>query len=154
MGRLFALLWFCVPLLLVACGNGDDDGRRLGEIIAGAWYRGYAPGDVTIEGDTDLTPDNLTYDRFEFSGDGDYNGMVRKGTFESYDSSDMLINKGNYQCDNNNLKLQVTSPDPLTILAQVTDFSDDHIRLRYVLDQYNITVTLLLHRQRGTPAQP
>lgn len=142
-----------LPFLLTACGTGDDDGRRLGELIVGTWYRGWGEGDVIIEGSTSLTPENLTYDYFVFSGDGDYNGMVRKGEFASYDTDGELINRGNYQCDNSNLKLQVTEPDPMTILARVESFSEECIRICYVYDEVDLTVTLVLHRQRGTPSQ-
>lgn len=41
-------------VFLTACGGGDDDGRRLGEMIVGTWQRGWGEGDVVIDGDTDL----------------------------------------------------------------------------------------------------
>ena len=78
-------------VFLTACGGGDDDGRRLGEMIVGTWQRGWGEGDVVIDGDTDLGPDNFTYDQFVFRGDGNYNGMVRKGTFTAYDTEGMVI---------------------------------------------------------------
>ena len=28
-------------LFFVSCGGGDDDGRRLGEVIVGTWQRGW-----------------------------------------------------------------------------------------------------------------
>lgn len=92
----------------MACGGGDDDGRRLGDSIVGTWQRGWGPGDVVIDGDTDLEPESFVYDQFVFRSDGAYNGMVRKGTFSSYDTEGEIIYEGDYQCDNNNLKLQYT----------------------------------------------
>ena len=60
-------------LFVFACGGGDDDGRRLGEVIVGTWQRGWGEGDVVIEGDTDLRPENFAYDQFVFNDDGSYN---------------------------------------------------------------------------------
>ncbi len=145
MKRLLILL---LPLMLMACGGGDDDGRRLGELIVGTWQRGWGEGDVVIEGDTDLEPDNFTYDQFIFRGDGAYNGMVRKGTFSAYDNSGNVIYEGDYQCDNNNLKLQYFDEGGVkrTILAQVVEFSDSFIRFRYEEEQYNITVAFIIRK--------
>ena len=142
------LLLLLLPLMLMACGTGDDDGRRLGELIVGTWQRGWGEGDVVIEGETDLEPDNFTYDQFVFRGDGSYNGMIRKGTFSAYDYNGKIIYEGDYQCDNNNLKLQYFDEEGSrrTILAQVTDFSDDTIRFRYEEEQYNITVTFIIRK--------
>ena len=78
-------------LCLFSCSGGDDDGRRLGEEIVGTWQRGWGEGDIIIEGDPDTKPDNLTYDLFYFYGDGDYNGMVRKGSFLSVDTEGEMI---------------------------------------------------------------
>ena len=135
-------------VFLTACGGGDDDGRRLGEMIVGTWQRGWGEGDVVIDGDTDLGPDNFTYDQFVFRGDGNYNGMVRKGTFTAYDTEGMVIYEGDYQCDNNNLKLQYLDEggSKRTILAQVIEFSDTSIRFRYEEEQYSITVTFIIRK--------
>lgn len=145
MKRLLILL---LPLMLMACGGGDDDGRRLGELIVGTWQRGWGEGDVVIEGDTDLEPDNFTYDQFVFRGDGAYNGMVRKGTFSAYDDLGRIIYEGDYQCDNNNLKLQYFDEGGTKriILAQVVEFSDSFIRFRYEEEQYHITVTFIVRK--------
>ena len=128
----------------LACGGGDDDGRRLGEMIVGTWQRGWGEGDVIIEGDTELTPDNFTYDRFEFHGDGSYNGMVRKGTFVAYDINGFIIFEGNYQCDNHNLRLEPNGAEKM--LAQVVSFTDDTIVLRYENEDYNVTVTIIVRK--------
>ena len=120
----------CSLFTLISCGGGDDDGRRLGDSIVGTWQRGWGPGDVVIDGDTDLEPENFVYDQFVFRSDGAYNGMVRKGTFSSYDTEGEIIYEGDYQCDNNNLKLQYT----------------DSIRFRYEEEQYNITVTFIIRK--------
>ena len=141
------LLTFLFPLstfLLTACGGGDDDGRRLGEVIVGTWQRGWNEGDVVIEGETDTTPENLTYDHFVFLGDGSYNGMVRKGSFAAYDTYGDIIYEGNYQCDNHNLKLEPTGSN--AILAQVVSFTDDTILLKYTFEEYNITVKLIVRK--------
>ena len=135
-------------ILFTACGGGDDDGRRLGDLIVGTWQRGWGEGDVVIEGDTDLDPENFTYDQFVFRGDGDYNGMVRKGTFSSYDTYGELIYEGDYLCDNNNLKLQYLDDDGTkrTILAQVVDFDAASIRIRYEEEQYNIALSIIIRK--------
>ena len=137
-----------LPLMLMACGTGDDDGRRLGEMIVGTWQRGWGEGDVVIEGDTDLEPENFAYDQFVFRGDGSYNGMVRKGTFSSYDEFGRIIYEGEYQCDNNNLKLQYTDEEGVkrSILAQVVAFDETSIRFRYEEERYNITVTFIIRK--------
>lgn len=133
---------FILLLLLTSCGGGDDDGRRLGENIVGIWQRGWEEGDVVIEGNDEIRPENFTYDRFEFHDDGTYNGMVRTGTFITYDTSGELIFEGNYQCDNYNLKLRPTSGEA-TIVAQVESFSEKTIILRITIDiDVYIKVTL------------
>ena len=138
----------CSLFTLTSCGVGDDDGRRLGDYIVGTWQRGWGTGDVIIDGDTDLEPENFVYDQFVFRSDGTYNGMVRKGTFSSYDTEGSIIYEGDYQCDNNNLKLQFVDEDGAkrTILAQVTEFTDTSIRFRYEEEQYNIAVTFIIRK--------
>ena len=135
-------------IFMTACGTGDDDGRRLGDMIVGTWQRGWGEGDVVIEGDTNLKPENFTYDQFVFRGDGDYNGMVRKGTFSSYNTHGEVIYEGDYLCDNNNLKLQYLDESGVkrTILAQVVDFDESSIWIRYEEDQHNITVTFIVRK--------
>lgn len=135
-------------LLTLSCGGGDDDGRRLGELIVGTWQRGWGEGDVVIEGDVNLKPEELSYDRFVFLDDGSYNGMVRKGSFTAYDTFGDIIITGSYQCDNSNLKL-VPSSGEGTILAQVLSFTDDTVYLRYTNEEYNVTVTVVI--RRGAP---
>jgi hypothetical protein len=117
-------------------------------MIVGTWQRGWGEGDVVIEGNTELEPDNFTYDQFVFRGDGAYNGMVRKGSFSAYDDYGRIIYEGDYQCDNNNLKLQYIDTDGIkrTILAQVVEFSDTSIRFRYEEEQHNITVTFIIRK--------
>ena len=139
-------------IFMTACGGGDDDGRRLGDNIVGTWQRGWGEGDVVIEGDTDLKPENFTYDKFVFRADGDYNGMVRKGTFSSYDTYGDIIYEGDYLCDNNNLKLQYLDDDGTkrTILAQVVDFDATSIRIRYEEEQYNIALSIIIRKVLDT----
>ena len=140
----------CVAALffIVGCGSGDDDGRRLGEIIVGIWQRGWGEGDVVIEGDTELGPENFLYDRFVFNDDGSYNGMLRKGSFVAIDVDGDIISEGTYQCDNHNLKLESVDGQGRrqTILALVESFTDDTIQLQYVSDDYNVTVTLIIRK--------
>ena len=132
--------------LLFACGGGDDDGRRLGDVIVGTWQRGYGPGDVIIDGDTELEPENLTYDQFIFHGDGSYNGMKREGTFVTLDDRGEVIYEGDYLCDNDNLKLIFEDEGKKqTILAQVLAFTDDTIRLTW--QNESVIVTLIIRKE-------
>lgn len=142
------LLILLLPLMLMACGTGDDDGRRLGELIVGTWQRGWEEGDVVIDGDTDLQPDNFTYDKFVFRDDGNYNGMVRKGTFTAYDTEGEVIYEGDYQCDNNNLKLTYLDENGTkrSLLAQVVSFTENTILIRYDYEQKGITVTFIIRK--------
>ena len=135
-------------VFLTACGGGDDDGRRLGEMIVGTWQRGWGEGDVVIDGDTDLGPDNFTYDQFVFRGDGNYNGMVRKGTFTAYDTEGMVIYEGDYQCDNSNLRLEFLDEGgrKQKILAQIVSFTEHEILLRYDSDEWGVTVSLKIRK--------
>jgi hypothetical protein len=135
-------------LCLFGCSGGDDDGRRLGEVIVGTWQRGWNEGDIIIEGDPDMMPDDFTYDLFYFYGDGGYNGMVRNGSFQTVDTDGDIIYEGTYQCDNNNLKLDCVNSDgePRKILAQVLSFTDNQMQIRYVNDEYDITVTIIIRK--------
>ena len=137
----------CLAALFSAlsCGGGDDDGRRLGEIVVGTWQRGWGENDVIVEGDTELSPENFAYDRFEFNADCSYNGMVRKGTFVAYDTYGNIIYEGTYQCDNHNLKLEPSTGEG-KMLAQVVSFTDDTVILRYENEDYNITVTFIVRK--------
>ena len=137
----------CLAALFFAlsCGGGDDDGRRLGEIIVGTWQRGWGEGDVIVEGDTELSPENFAYDRFEFNADGSYNGMVRKGTFVAYDTYGNIIYEGTYQCDNHNMKLEPSTGEG-KMLAQVVSFTDDTVILCYENEDYIITVTFIVRK--------
>ena len=55
-------LLFLLSFLLLSCGGGDDDGQRLGEVIVGTWQRGWDKGDIVIDGDTELKPEDFAYD--------------------------------------------------------------------------------------------
>lgn len=145
---LLLLFTFHFSLLAVSCSGGDDDGRRLGEEIVGTWQRGWNEGDIIIEGDTSVLPENLTYDLFYFYGDGDYNGMVRNGSFLTVDTDGEMIFEGTYQCDNNNLKLDCvnSSGERRKILAQVLLFTDNQMQIRYVMDEYDVTVTVIIRK--------
>ena len=135
-------------LCLFSCSGGDDDGRRLGEEIVGTWQRGWNEGDIIIEGDPDTKPDNFTYDLFYFYGDGKYNGMVRDGSFLTVDTDGEMIFEGTYQCDNNNLKLDCVNSEGESrkILAQVLRFTDKEMQIRYVNDEYDVTVTVIIRK--------
>ena len=132
-------------LFFVSCGGGDDDGRRLGEVIVGTWQRGWGEGDVVIEGDMELEPENFAYDQFVFSGDGSYNGMVRKGSFVAYDINGFFIFEGNYQCDNHNMKLEPSTGEG-KLLAQVVSFTDNTILLKYENEEYGLTLTFIVRK--------
>ncbi|MBR3111418.1 MAG: hypothetical protein IKH35_09575 [Prevotella sp.] len=138
------LFTFHFSFLTTSCGGGDDDGRRLGEVIVGTWQRGWGEGDVVIEGDTDLRPENFAYDQFVFNDDGSYNGMVREGTFIAYDTYGNVIFEGKYQCDNHNMRLEPDGEGKM--LAQVVYFTDDTLQLRYENEQYNVTVTFIVRK--------
>ena len=131
-------------LCLYSCDGGDDDGRRLGEVIVGTWQR----DEIIIDGDTSIKPEDLTYDLFYFYGDGDYNGMVRNGSFLTVDTDGEMIFEGTYQCDNNNLKLDCvnSSGEPRKILAQILSFTDNQMQIRYVIDEYDVTVTVIIRK--------
>ena len=143
------LLLLLLPLLfLTGCGGGDDDGRRLGDHIVGTWQRGWEEGDVVIEGDTEWRPEDFSYDLFVFRDDGNYNGMVRNGSFAAYDIFGDIIYEGNYRCDNNNLKLEFKDEEGIkrTILAQVLMFSEEFLQIKYENESPAITVTLILKK--------
>ena len=145
---LSTIIYFTIILssfLITSCGGGDDDGRRLGEIIVGTWQRGWGEGDVIIEGDTELTPENFAYDQFIFMDDGSYNGMVRKGTFIAYDTFGNTIFEGNYQCDNHNMRLEPFTGEG-KLLAQVVSFTDNTVKLRYENEDYYVTVTFIVRK--------
>lgn len=125
--------------LIIACGGGDDDGRRLGETIIGTWQR----GEVIIDGEADLNPEDINLDKFVFRADGDYNGMVRKGSFVTMDAEGKTVLEGNYKCDNSTLRLESSQQ---VIVAQVMAFTDDTIQLRYVLESYHVTILLTLRK--------
>ena len=125
--------------LIVACGGGDDDGRRLGETIVGTWQC----GEVVIDGDTELQPEDINLDKFVFQADGTYNGMVRQGSFVAMDIEGETVMEGSYKCDNSTLRMESGRQ---VIVAQVAAFSDDMIQLRYVNETYHVTVSLTLRK--------
>ena len=135
-------------LFFLGCTGGDDDGRRLGEMIVGTWQRGWGEGDVVIDGDTELQPENFTYDKFIFNNDGTYNGMVRKGTFVTIDKEGEVIFEGDYQCDNSNLRLEFLDEGgrKQKILAQIVSFTEYEILLRYDSDEWGVTVSLKIRK--------
>lgn len=133
----------CLAALIftLACGTGDDDGSRLGDQIVGTWYR----TDLTIEGESPVDPEDLTYHHFIFSGDGSYNGMVRSGSFSAISRYGNLIYEGTYKCDNNNLRLEYNDEGKTQkIHAQVVSFTSEQILLRYENEEYGVTVNLTL----------
>ena len=125
--------------LIVSCGGGDDDGRRLGETIVGTWQC----GEVVIDGDTELQPEDINLDKFVFQADGTYNGMVRQGSFVATDIEGETIMEGSYKCDNSTLRMESGRQ---VIVAQVAAFSDDMVQLRYVNETYHVTVSLTLRK--------
>ena len=137
-------LLLLLSFLFLSCGGGDDDGQRLGEVIVGTWQRGWDKGDIVIDGDTDLKPEDFAYDQFVFRDDGTYNGMVRKGTFVAYDTKGYIIFEGDYQCDNHNMRLEPKGEGKM--LAQVVFFTDNTLQLRYENEEYHVTVTFIVRK--------
>ena len=139
-------------LCLFGCGAGDDDGRRLGDIIVGTWQRGWNEGDVIIEGTTEVKPEELAYDKFVFADDGSYNGMVRKCSFSAWSFDGSLIYEGTYQCDNHNMKLEYLDSEGADrkILAQVVTFTDDTIWLKYEDETHHVTVTFVIRKGQSS----
>lgn len=125
--------------LIVSCGGGDDDGRRLGETIVGTWQC----GEVVIDGDTELQPEDINLDKFVFQADGTYNGMVRQGSFVATDIEGETVMEGSYKCDNSTLRMESGRQ---VIVSQVAAFSDDMVQLRYVNETYHVTVSLTLRK--------
>jgi hypothetical protein len=138
-------LLFLLSFLFLSCGGGDDDGQRLGEVIVGTWQRGWDKGDIVIDGDTELKPEDFAYDQFVFRDDGTYNGMVRKGTFVAYDTKGYIIFEGDYQCDNHNMRLEPKGEGKM--LAQVVFFTDNTLQLRYENEEYHLTVTFIVRKR-------
>ena len=145
---LTSFLFLLTSLLFLSCGAGDDDGRRLGDVIVGTWQRGWGEGDVIIKGDIDVKPQELSYDKFVFLDDGTYNGMLRKGSFSAWSFDGSLIYEGTYQCDNNNLRLEFQDSEGIDrkILAQVMSFADDTIWLDYEDEQHHVSVTFVIRK--------
>jgi len=144
-----ASAFFILLFLLMGCTGGDDDGRRLGDIIVGTWLRGTNPADVVIEG-ADLDPDDLAIQQLMFLGDGSYNGMVRKGSFQAFDKHGTQTSTGTYQCDNSNLRLEYIDEngDKQKLLAQIISFTEDTMQLRYVMGTVGVTITVTVRKQQ------
>ena len=69
--------------------------------------------------------------------------MVRKGSFLVKNVDGETVLEGSYQCDNNTLKMESSHQ---VIVAQVASFSDDTIQLRYVNENYHVTISLTLKK--------
>jgi len=144
------LPFFVLLLLLIGCTGGDDDGRRIGDTIVGTWHRGTNPDDVVIEGDAELDPDALPIQKLIFLGDGSYNGMVRKGSFQALSKDGEITSEGTYQCDNSNLRLEYIDEysEKQKLLMQVVSFTEDVVRLRYVMGTFGVTITVNIYKQQ------
>ena len=145
-----ASAFFVLLLLLIGCTGGDDDGRRIGDTIVGTWHRGTNPDDVVIEGDAELDPDALPIQKLIFLGDGSYNGMVRKGSFQALSKDGEITSEGTYQCDNSNLRLEYMDEysEKQKLLMQVVSFTEDVVRLRYVMGTFGVTITVNIYKQQ------
>lgn len=145
-----ASAFFVLLLLLIGCTGGDDDGRRIGDTIVGTWHRGTNPDDVVIEGDAELDPDALPIQKLIFLGDGSYNGMVRKGSFQALSKDGEITSEGTYQCDNSNLRLEYIDEysEKQKLLMQVVSFTEDVVRLRYVMGTFGVTITVNIYKQK------
>ena len=145
-----ASAFFILLFLLIGCAGGDDDGRRIGDTIVGTWQRGTNPDDVVIEGDSELDPDELPIQKLTFLGDGTYNGMVRKGSFQALSKDGEITSEGTYQCDNSNLRLEYIDEysEKQKLLMQVVSFTEDVVRLRYVMGTFGVTITVNIYKQQ------
>jgi len=145
-----ASAFFVLLLLLIGCTGGDDDGRRIGDTIVGTWHRGTNPDDVVIEGDAELDPDALPIQKLIFLGDGSYNGMVRKGSFQALSKDGEITSEGTYQCDNSNLRLEYIDEysEKQKLLMQVVSFTEEVVRLRYVMGTFGVTITVNIYKQQ------
>ena len=145
-----ASAFFVLLLLLIGCTGGDDDGRRIGDTIVGTWHRGTNPDDVVIEGDAELDPDALPIQKLIFLGGGSYNGMVRKGSFQALSKDGEITSEGTYQCDNSNLRLEYIDEysEKQKLLMQVVSFTEDVVRLRYVMGTFGVTITVNIYKQQ------
>lgn len=137
-------VYLAALFILFGCGSGDDDGRRLGEYIVGTWQRGWGEGDIIIEGNDQLKPEDFPFDRFEFHDDGTYNGMVREGSFSIYDTNGDLLYEGDYQCNNRNIRFTSSSVEGV-LLLQVVSFTEQTIIVRYTVD-VNVTATITIRK--------
>ena len=144
-----ASAFFILLLLLASCSGGDDDGRRLGDTIVGTWQRGTNPDDVVIDGDAELDPDELPIQELVFLGDGTYNGMVRKGSFQTFSQDGRMTSEGTYQCDNSNLRLEYLDEydEKQKLLMQVVSFAEQVVQLRYVMDAIGVTITVNIYKK-------
>ena len=129
-----ASAFFILLFLLIGCAGGDDDGRRIGDTIVGTWQRGTNPDDVVIEGDSELA----------------YNGMVRKGSFQALSKDGEITSEGTYQCDNSNLRLEYIDEysEKQKLLMQVVSFTEEVVRLRYVMGTFGVTITVNIYKQQ------
>ena len=125
-----ASAFFILLLLLTGCSGGDDDGRRLGDTIVG-------------------TPDELPIQELVFLGDGTYNGMVRKGSFQAFSQDGEMTSEGTYQCDNSNLRLEYLDEydEKQKLLMQVISFTEQVVQLRYVMDAIGVTITVNIYKK-------
>lgn len=145
----YSLFTFC------SCGSGDDDGSRLAEQIVGTWYRGWEEGDVEIIGDVEFKPEDFSYHYFTFEGDGNYNGMVRDGSFSAIDTFGDTIYAGTYKCDNDNLRLEYNNGSQnQKIQARVLSFDEFTIRLEYKNSDSEMPVTVRLKLSATPTTKP
>ena len=74
--------------------------------------------------------------------------MIREGSFACYDEYGIVIYEGQYRCDNNNLKLTFTDEGgrKQTILAQVLQFSENTLKIKYEEEDSGITVTMVIRK--------
>jgi hypothetical protein len=58
-----------------------------------------------------------------------------------------VVDKGTYQCDNSNLKLEVnTGLGHQSLLLQIVSFTENTMQVRYVNESYHVTVTLMIRK--------
>ena len=134
-------------IMCLSCGTGDDDGSRLGDVIVGSWYR----DSLALESDSIFDPEDFTHHRFDFRGDGSYNGMVRQGSFTSISRFGNVINEGTYKCDNDNLRMEYVDDEGVkqTVLSRILSYTDSTIYLNSKFDSGEIDVYIKMWLKKG-----
>ena len=76
--------------------------------------------------------------------------MVRKGSFQAFSQDGRMTSEGTYQCDNSNLRLEYIDEydEKQKLLMQVVSFTEDVVRLRYVMGTFGVSITVNIYKQK------